>query len=254
MPLFTDGPVSSIEDLSAQDSQLLDVASTEGIDITRKLALAQEDVGVELTVLLSKLSFADQAFWMPAQPALGEVVVTPALKRWHTFLALELVYRDAYNSQLNDRYAGKRDQFHQMAQWACEKLIQSGVGLALQPVPRASTPQVTPIPGGLADGTYFASIAWVNASGEEGASSSPAVATISASTLQIQPGRPPENAVSWNVYIGTEEGTMVRQNETPICAGDMWRQDGVLTTAGCTPGTGQEPTYLKPLPRVIQRG
>src|SRR5579864_7830804 len=150
MALFTDGPVSSIEDLTAQDSQLLDIASTEGIDVTRKLALAQDDVGVELTVLLSKLSFVDQPFWMAPKPNLGAVVVTPALKRWYTFAALELVYRDAYNSQLNDRYSGKRDQFGQMAQWACEKLVQTGVGLVLRPVPRAATPQVTAIPGALA--------------------------------------------------------------------------------------------------------
>jgi hypothetical protein len=254
MALFTDGPVSSIEDLTAQDSQLLDVASTEGIDVTGKLALAQEDVGVELTVLLGKLSFADQAFWMPAQPTLGAVVVTPALKRWHTYMALELVYRDAYNSQLNDRYAGKRDQFHQMAQGACEKLIQTGVGLTLHPVPRASTPQVIAIPGALADGTYFVSIAWVNASGEEGAGSVPAVVTIAASTLQVQAGLPPENAISWNVYIGTDEASMVRQNESPLGTGEMWRQDGAPARAGSAPGTGQEPTYLKPLPRVIQRG
>jgi hypothetical protein len=188
MALFTDGPVSSIEDLTAQDSQLLDVASTEGIDIAQKLELAQEDVGMELTVLLSKLSFADQPFWMAPLPSLGSVAVTPALKRWHTYLALEMVYRDAYNSQLNDRYAGKRDQFHQMAQWACEKLVQTGVGLVLRPVPKAATPQVTAIPGALADGTYYVSMAWVSACGEEGASATPAAITIAASTLQIQPG------------------------------------------------------------------
>jgi hypothetical protein len=254
MALFTDGPVSSIEDLTAQDSQLLDVASIEGIDVTRKIALAQEDVGVELTVMLGNLSFADQAFWMPSQPTLGAVVVTPALKRWHTFVALELVYRDAYNSQLNDRYAGKRDQFHQMAQWAFEKLIQIGVGLAANPVPRASTARVTAIPGALADGTYFVSIAWMNALGEEGASSVPAVATIAASTLQVQPGPAPKNAINWNVYIGTEEESMIRQNGSPLGAGEMWRQDGVLATAGRVPETGQEPAYLKPLPRIIQRG
>ena len=42
-----------------------------------------------------------------------QVVVTPPLKLWHTFRTLEMVYGDAYNSQLNDRYAGKRDEFHE---------------------------------------------------------------------------------------------------------------------------------------------
>jgi hypothetical protein len=254
MPLFTDGPVSSIEDLTAQDSQLLEIASAEGIDLTRKLALAQDDIGVELTVLLCKLNFVDHPFWMAPRANLGSVVVTPALKRWHTYLSLELVYRDAYNSELNDRYAGKRDQFHQMAQWASEKLIQTGVGVALRPVPRAGTPHVTAIPGALVDGTYYVSAAWVNAAGEEGASAVPAVITIAASTLHVQAGTAPADAVGWNVYIGTEAETMVLQNQSPIAPGEMWRQDGALATAGRTPGTGQLPTYLKPVPRVIQRG
>ena len=54
MALYTDGPPSSIEDLSAQDSQLLDVASTEGIDLTKKLALAHEQAGIEIEELLRR--------------------------------------------------------------------------------------------------------------------------------------------------------------------------------------------------------
>ena len=38
MALFTDGPLNTIEDLRAHDSQLVDVASTEGIDLTKKRA------------------------------------------------------------------------------------------------------------------------------------------------------------------------------------------------------------------------
>ena len=44
MALFTDGPISSIEDLRGTTPQLLDVASAEGIDVTRKLALAQDEI------------------------------------------------------------------------------------------------------------------------------------------------------------------------------------------------------------------
>ena len=54
MALFTDGAVSTTGDLTAQDSQLLDVASTEGIDVRQKLALAQEELGVELRALLER--------------------------------------------------------------------------------------------------------------------------------------------------------------------------------------------------------
>jgi hypothetical protein len=254
MALFTDGPLSSIQDLSAYDSQLLDVASAEGIDLTRKLTAAQDDQAVELSVLLANLRFADQPLWLTPSPKLGNVVVTQPLKLWHAYLSLEMVYRDAYNSELNDRYAGKRDQFRQLAEWAREKFIQSGVGVAVQPVAQAATPYVITIPGTLADGTYFVTMAWVNAAGEEGASAVPAVITISGSALQVQPAAVPENATGWNVYIGNELETMILQNQSPIGVGAVWQQPTPLATSGPGPGTGQNPTYLKPLPRIIQRG
>jgi len=254
MSLFTDGPVSNIQDLSAYDSQLLDVASTEGIDLTRKLAAAQDDLAVELSVLLANLKFADQPLWLIAAPNLANVVVTQPLKLWHLYLSLEMVYRDAYNTELNDRYAGKRDQFQQLAEWAREKLIQTGIGVAAHPLAQAATPQVITIPGALADGTYFVSIAWVNAAGEEGASAEPALVTISGSALEVQPAAAPENATGWNVYIGSEPEAMVLQNQSPIGVGGVWQQIMPATTTGPKPGAGQNPTYLKPLPRVLQRG
>jgi hypothetical protein len=254
MALFTDGLVSGIEDLAAQDSQVLDVASTEGINLTHKLTAAQDDVAIELTVLVSKLSGADRPFWAARRPTLDNVVVTPALKLWHIYLTLEMVYRDAYNSQLNDRYAGKRDQFHELAQWACEKLIQTGVGLAAQPVAQALTPTVRTLAGTLADGTYYVGMAWVNALGEEGAGAVPAAITISASALEVEPGATCANATGWNVYIGSEPEAMVAQNQTVLGIGATWQQTAPPATSGRGPGNGQEPTYFKPLPRVLQRG
>src|SRR5690349_21619073 len=121
MALFTDGPASTIEDLTAQDSQLLDVAQVEGIDLTRKLALAQEEAALEIEGLLETLRPVDAALWAPTSMGPANVVVTPALKAWHTFRTLEAVYRDAYHSQLNDRYAAKRDEFRERAKWAYEK-------------------------------------------------------------------------------------------------------------------------------------
>lgn len=49
MALFTDGAFTSIEELKGHDTQLLNVATTEGIDVTRKLALAQEELSVEVS-------------------------------------------------------------------------------------------------------------------------------------------------------------------------------------------------------------
>src|SRR5256885_237860 len=114
MALFNDGPASSIEDLQGHDTQLLDVANVEGIDVTRKLALAQEEISMELATLLSRLNVAAETGTTTGVPGVSQVVVTSPLKLWLTFRALELVYRDSYNSQLNDRYAGKRDEYHEM--------------------------------------------------------------------------------------------------------------------------------------------
>src|SRR5271157_683652 len=259
MALFTDGPASSMEDLTAQDSQLLDVTSVEGIDVTQKLALAQDELTLELNALLTRLSYVDQLFWLAPQPNIGSVVVTPALKLWHAFRSLELVYTDAYNNQLNDRYAGKRDQFHSRAQWAYQTLVAAGIGIASVPVPQAATPAVTAAaaaaPGApLPDGTYYATVAWVNAAGEEGVSALPATIGTTGSSLLVQPaGDPPKTAAGWNVYVGADPDSMALQNGSLIAIGQTWLQPAPLA-AGRPPGLGQRPTYLKPVPRMIQRG
>ena len=70
MALFTDGPISCIEDLTAQDSQLLNVASVEGIDTTQKMALAQEELAMDLIGVLRQFGYAEQLFWLAPQPKL----------------------------------------------------------------------------------------------------------------------------------------------------------------------------------------
>ncbi len=165
MALFTDGAVTSIEDLRGHDSQLLNVATVEGIDVTRKLALAHEEVWVEVAGMLGRLRLAGQ---ISAPPAIEQVVMTSPLKLWHIFRTLEMVYGDAYNSQLNDRYGGKRDEYHERVKWAYNQAIQNGLGMAADPVKQAATPVVRVSAGGLTDGAYYVAIAWSNAASEEG--------------------------------------------------------------------------------------
>src|SRR5882757_6548346 len=105
MALYTDGPISSIEELTARDSQLLSVASTEGIDLTQKIALAQDELGLELCGMLTATGSLLQDVWT-SPTGVQNIVVTPALKLWHALRTLELVYCDAYHNELNDRYAG----------------------------------------------------------------------------------------------------------------------------------------------------
>ncbi len=254
MALFTDGPVSSMEDLTAQDTQLMNVASVEGIDVTQKLVLAQQELALEITTLLSGSRRAEQAFWLAAQPTIGDVVVTPALKLWHTFRTLEMVYEDAYSSQLNDRYAAKREQLHERAKWAYERILLLGLGIAWFPIPRASEPQVVSAAGGLANGTYYVSMTWINAKNEEGAPSVATPITTAASTFLVQPATAPACATSWNVYAGMDSNTLARQNESPLAPAQTWLQPNTIATGGSAPGWGQSPNYLMATPRMILRG
>jgi hypothetical protein len=250
MALFTDGAISSIEDLRGYDTQLLNVATVEGIDVTRKLALAQEEISLEVAGLLGSTG---QLGWLYAPPVIEQVVVTPPLKLWHIFRTLEMVYRDAYNSQLNDRYAGKRDEYHEMVKWAYEQVIQGGLGIATDPVPQAATPEVAQAAGGLADGGYYVAVAWTNSAGEEGGSSIPATIQVSGSSFAVQTTAP-ANVKGWNVYCGTDTATMTMQNGQPLAPRQTWVQPDTLTTTGRLAGTGQSPSYRLPVPRTIQRG
>ena len=255
MALFIDGPPSCIEDLAAQDAQLLKVASVEGIDVTQKLALAWDEIGLELYTMLNQFGTADQLFWQPPRPNLGTVVVTPSLKLWHTFRSLEMFYEDAYNSQLNDRYAGKRDFFHQRVGWAEARLREIGVGIAGSPISKAAMPSVTAAAGTpLTDGTYYVTTAWVNSNGEEGQPAEMVSVSTTSGTFSVQPGEAPPNAAGWNVYAGIDPGGTTLQNASPIAIGQTWLQPAPLATGGRGPGSGQQPAFLKVVPRVIQRG
>lgn len=257
MALFTDGPASTIEDLAAQDSQILDVASVEGIDLTRKLALAQEAAAMDLEAALGGARAWQTVCGGPPAIHLQNIVVTPALRLWHTYRTLAMAYGDAYYSQLNDRYAKKRDEFGNLGRWAYERLILTGIGITPRPVPQAATPDVETAAGTTPDGTYYATMAWSNAAGEEGASAIPNAITTSGSGFAVtpKPCRAGQEAYpTWNVYAGTAPDTMTRQNSEPIAAGTAWTQSSALTQSGSAPGRGQAPSYYHVLPHVLQRG
>ncbi len=244
MALFTDGNISTIHDLTAHDSGVLNLAGVEGIDLTVKLGLAQEELGVELQAL------------MPQESRLECVVVTPPLRLWHAFHALELIYRDAYNNQLNDRYKGKWEQYRELAAWAAGKLLQTGVGIAANPVPQAEPPELSVQPGGTAEErTIYACVAWVNAEGEAGAASPWDLVLVPEGCVPVvEAVRPPAAAVGWHVYAGTSGADLSRQNATPIEIGSKWVGSGALIEDGPRPSSGQAPTYLRALPTVLRRG
>jgi hypothetical protein len=254
MALFTDG-ISTIQDLMVQDSSVLVTAQTENIDLSQKLTLAQQEVGIEVTTLLQRSNTYSWQFWLQPDTQLNNIVVTPPLQLWHVFQTLMLVYQDAYFDQLNDRFKGKRDQFQQLAQWAMDKLIQTGIGIATDPIPQALPPQLTSIPGGQPAMTYCVSVSWLNTGGQEGQASNPNTLTVAAgNALVAQPVNQPANATAWNVYVGLSPTAMALQNSTPMVLNQVWVQAGPVSTLGQGPGSGQAPDYLRALPRLLQRG
>jgi hypothetical protein len=254
MALFTDG-TATIQDLMSHDSSILTTSQTENIDLSQKLAIAKNEIGIELTTLLQRSNTYDWEFWLQPNPQLNNIVATPSLQLWCIFQTLTLVYQDAYFNQLNDRYQQKRDGFAQQAKWAMDKLIQTGIGIVSDPIQQAVPPLLTPVPGGQPAMTYFASVSWTNAEGEEGQAGNASCLTVDAgNALAVQATNQPTNAVNWNVFIGPSATSLVIQNPTPLSLDQVWVQAGPLSAAGRGPGSGQAPNYLRALPRVIQRG
>jgi len=255
MPLYTDGTISSIEELLASESAILEVAKTERIDLAIKLSLAHQEIGIELTCFLAQHSGSDFQGILWTKPELKKVVVTEALHKWHTFQTLGLVYRDAYNSQLNDRYLGKWREYERLAKWASRALFQTGVGMVSDPIPQAKKPQLSHVAGALAAATYFARAAWVNGSGVEGNPSELAVLSAPDSSLVVASAvNPPGNAKGWNVYVGLTYASVTLQNEAPIPVGQSWTEPATGLSVGRNSGTGQAPEYYITINRNLQRG
>ena len=245
MALFTDGAPSSLEELRGYESGLYDVASIEGIDLSQKLVLAHQELGVELTARF----FAEQP------EKLGRVVVTQPLHLWHIFQSLALTYRDAYNSHLNDRYLGKWREYQRMANWASRSLFETGVGFIGEAVPKATAPTVRAVSGQGAAAMYWARVAWVSEQGEEGCPSEPAVlAAAQGTVLEVEAVEAPANASGWNVYAGLSIEDNRLQNEQPIAIGATWRLPLAGLAAGRKAGNGQQPSSYERINRVLQRG
>ena len=245
MALLRDGIVSTVEDLTAQDSGLLDVAATERIDLEGKLELAQGEVEVELQSLLDR---GDARAMGPQN-----VVVSEPLKLWHTFHTLAIIYRDAYHNQLNDRYKGKWNAYRDMARWAAQKLAETGVGLVFDPVPKAAAPEMSEAAGQGSGGTYFARVAWVNAAGEEGLPGDSASITVAAgSGASVRAVNAPANARGWNLYAGTDESNCTKQNGAALEAG----QSAIVgnPASGPKPGAGQTPNRTVVPAQLMWRG
>ena len=263
MALFTDGNPNSIGDLSMYETSIVNVASVEGIDLDSKLTLATNELGADILAFLlrewprdpqsngSFLFAFNNSEMARRRLGLGTVAVTAPLRQWHILKTLSLVYRDAYDNQLNDRYHGKWQEYAQLAQASSLRYFQDGVGLVLHALPKPGAPVLASVAGALAGTTYFASVTWLNAMGAEGSPSDPLTFdTGSGGLLVVTPPAapaPPTTAVTgWNVYIGTTASGMTLQNSGPLTLGAPWTIPASGVANGVAIGCGQSPDiYLR---------
>jgi hypothetical protein len=268
MALLTDGSISVVSDLLAYEASLADVADAEGIDLEGKLQLAQGEVGVELAAAALR---PGNIYWLGpswnstasevnlSRFQMNQVVVTSPLKLWHTFQALAITYRDAYNRKLNDKYLPKWNEYKDLARWASNLLYQTGIGLVMQPIPKPNAASIISVGGALGPATVYVQMSWVGADGAtEGAASDEQATVIGAGqTLHVTPPAAPGapySVTGWNVYAGAASGGGARQNSQPLTLGQAWTLPGVALAAGTAVGTGQPPDLFRTVPRFVQRG
>ena len=246
MALLTDGMITSLADLQALDSAILETAKDEGVDLAAKSAVAEEELGLELAAFLLRMRGCGADPAQAGTADVSRVVVTPPLKRWHALQTLAAVYGDVYNSQLNDRYLGKWKHFSQLARETADVLYELGVGIAGSPVPRATKPALAGS-GPAAAGVYAVKVAWRSATAVQGAPSEAAMwDTANGSQVVVNPGAAPAGANGYDVYAGISEESLARQNASPVPAGQMWVMPPEGLVPGPPPGNGQTPdTWIR---------
>jgi len=259
MALFTDGPINDAADLQRYEGDILNVATEESIDLGAKLRIAQQDLGNDLVLfLLRRWSFLDTGRdpgpGFRRARELNDVVVSEPMLQWHVYKTLAMIYQDAYNNQLNERYQGKWKEYEQLAKASKSTYFQIGVGLVADPVPKGPLPTLTSVTGAGTGGTYYVAGTWVNAADQEGIPSEFAeITTTDGQQLTAAVGSAPPHVTGWNVYVGGSPTTAMLQNQSPLMAGSAWTM-----TSGLGPGpglpTGQRPSWFVVDHRMIERG
>src|SRR5437016_5839681 len=125
--LFTDGPISTVDQLADYESEIRQLASAEGINLDTKLRLAQTELGIELLTTNVQPDVAALAGVVRNGFALEQVVITDVLRLWHIFAALASVFRDAYNRKLNDKYLPKWNEYKALAESTGNQCLTLGV-------------------------------------------------------------------------------------------------------------------------------
>ena len=255
MALFTDGPINGTTDLPDYESSVFTMAGVEGVDITAKMTLAQEAIGKQILLFLLRAPLRDSKAAVRRAIGVSDVVITRPLRHWHAVKSLALAYRDAYNSQLNDRYLGKWNEYERLAQDAAQEYLQIGVGLVADPIQRGSEPMLTTVAGTGSATTYYVALSWINAGGQEGALGDVgSMLTADGTQLVVSSASAPGNAAAWNVYAGNAADLVTLQNPMPVAIGSNWILPATGLIAGRRPSEGQAVERFLFHDRLIQRG
>lgn len=248
MALFVDGNPSQITDLANYESSIVEVAATEGIDLSAKLTIAALEVGLELQRFLTQ-ELGGRQF------TLSNVALTDAVKQWHTLLTLAATYRDAHFQQLNDRHKQKWKEYEKLAKAAGQMVRETGIGLVFNPLPRPVQPLLGQLAGTQPARTYYVRVSWVDANGaESSASETAAITTQEGTALTVRAIGAPAQAVGWNLFAGLLDDQVKKQNNTPLALGATWTMPSTELANGGEPGSGQTAEhYLRHVP-VLQRG
>jgi hypothetical protein len=260
MALFTDGPAASIADLCRYDSSAEDLAHDAGINLDAKLSVAAEEVGQEIfSFLLFQSTSAGGGFSFNSAPGeatrrrigLGDVVITQPVRRWTALKALSGLYRDAYASDVTDRFRLKWEEYEKLAEEAQDFTLTTGIGLARNPVPKAPVAVVTQ-PSQTTERTDCSvRVTWVNAGGIEGAPSDLWYDSLGAGDRITVTGPTPSGVAGWNVYIALGDGTPLQQNAAPLAADAAWTMIEGALEQGKAVIEGQTPDYIVVERRIL---
>jgi hypothetical protein len=243
--LFTDGTILTMQDLREHDNFVLEIASTETIELSSKLALAQREVGYELASFLKNRE---------TPIALERVVVNDELKDLLALQTLAAVYGDAYNRHLNDRYLGRMKDFRQAAERSFHRFLQNGVGISATPVPRAERPSLSSVESGaLEPGVYVVQIAWQHVSGTVGERSNPVTLDMSGGGILTTPSSPSVDVAGWHVFIGMADAQPLRQNPSTIASDASWTQAAGLRFDLPASNASDPSFYVRQAAQMVRR-
>jgi hypothetical protein len=243
--LFTDGTILTLQDLRDHDNFVLEVASTESIELSSKIAISQRAIGYELASFLGGRE---------TPISLSRVVVNDELRDLLAIRTLAAVYSDAYNRHLNDRYLGRAKDLRQAGEHSFYRLLQNGVGISGTAVPRAEKPMVTTLlDGELLPGLYAVQIAWQHAVGTVGELSEEVTVECPGGSLMVIPPASPTNITGWHTFIGTAGTRPMRQNAVPIATNEGWTQAVALRSDLVGPQPSGPDYYVRHSAQMVRR-